>query len=459
MLPEIAHLHNANLLQIQKIYVLAINHTEEKMKDIQRRLDELGLPYPVSFEVLEGHNGYTDPLPEGAAVYEDWPIEGTTNTFWKYPVNPGEIGCTLSHINAWKRVVEDGVNRALILEEDFYGIKPLRDLKSPPSDINWDFMYLGRYAFEDATDVEINDQWLYPGFSYNMQAYMLTQEGAQKLVDHHLERNIFINDEFINATFTTHRRPDIEAMYPNKNITAISVKEDWIGQTSNEETTLVSKHGYEGKSNNMNNTKLRIQDDSDWEAWKQRYITPVMLQKDFELMTEDIGPNIAEFPLFTQEFCTELIELAETKGEWTIGRHEFYPTNDMLMEDLGMKEIYTRVIREFVAPLATWYFTLEGQGWDTVEDETFIIRYRPDRQGQLSVHHDYSSYTIGVKLNDEFEGGGTFFPKYQVNAMPKRNGNAFLHPGMITHRHGGRPVYSGTRYINVSFIRNTHILK
>jgi len=176
-------------------------------------------------------------------------------------------------------------------------------------------------------------------------------------------------------------------------------------------------------------------------------------------MTEDIGPNIAEFPLFTQEFCTELIELAETKGEWTVGRHEFYPTNDMLMEDLGMKEIYTRVIREFVAPLATWYFTLEGQGWDTVEDETFIIRYRPDRQGQLSVHHDYSSYTIGVKLNDEFEGGGTFFPKYQVNAMPKRNGNAFLHPGMITHRHGGRPVYSGTRYINVSFIRNTHILK
>jgi hypothetical protein len=294
-----------------------------------------------------------------------------------------------------------------------------------------------------------------------MHAYMLTQEGAQKLVDHHLERNIFINDEFITATYMTHRRKDIEAMYPNKNIKAISTKEDYISQTSNAETTLVSKHGYANYNKKLTNTmnNIEILNDSDWNSWVQKYISPVMIQKDFELMVDELGPNIVEFPLFTDRFCEEFIQLAETKGEWTMGRHEFYPTNDMLMETLGIKAIYTRVIQEFVAPLATWYWTLEGQGWDNVQDESFVIRYRPDKQGQLSIHHDYSSYTIGVKLNDEFEGGGTFFPKYGVNAIPKRNGNAFLHPGMITHRHGGRPVYSGTRYIAVSFIRNTSILK
>ena len=129
------------------------------------------------------------------------------------------------------------------------------------------------------------------------------------------------------------------------------------------------------------------------------------------------------------------------------------------MEVIGMKEIYRRVVREFVAPLATWYWTLEGPGWDNVEDETFVIRYRADKQGHLSLHHDYSSYTIGVKLNDEFEGGGTYFPMYKINAQPKRIGNAFMHPGLVSHRHGGRPVYSGTRYIAVSFIKNTHLLK
>ena len=450
-------LKEINYLQIQKIYVLAINHSDEKFEEISKKLNNLGLPYQVPFEVLQGHNGYTDPLPEGASVYDGWAIE-TDHVFWSNPVGKGEIGCTLSHINAWNRVVEDGINRALILEEDFIGLKPLNELNPPPVDVDWDFMYLGRYVFDESENVDINGQWVYPGLSYNMQAYMLTQKGAQKLVDHHLERNIFINDEFITATYMNHRRADIEAMYPNKNIKAISTREDYIGQTSNEETTMVSKHGYENNKQSKNMSQFRILQTEDWNAWCERYIAPVMLQKDFELMTDELGHNIIEFPLFTDAFCTELIELAESQGEWTIGRHEFYPTNDMLIQSLGLGPAYDRVINEFVAPLATWYWTLEGEGWDQMDHETFIIRYRPDKQGQLSIHHDHSHYTIGVKLNDEFEGGGTFFPKYGVNAMPKRNGNAFMHPGMITHRHGGRPVYSGTRYITVSFIKNSRIM-
>jgi GR25 family glycosyltransferase involved in LPS biosynthesis len=437
-----------DFLKIEKIYVLAINHSPEKYKDIQKRLDALNLPTEVDFEIINGHNGYTEKLPKNTEVYDNWALSDTDNVFWKNPVGVGEIGCTLSHINIWNKIVKDGINRALVLEES------IKDLNEPS--VDWDFMYLGRYVFDKSEDVNIDNQWVRPGTSYNMHAYMLTQEGAQKLVDYHLERNIFINDEFITATYMTHRRQDIEAMYPNKNIKAISTKEDYITQTSNKETTLVSAHGYKEKPIPSD---IEILNDSNWDAWIQKYISPVMIQKDFELMMDELGPNIIEFPLFTDRFCEEFIQLAETKGEWTMGRHEFYPTNDMLMETLGIKDIYTKVIQQFVAPLATWYWTLEGKGWDNVQDESFVIRYRPDKQGQLSVHHDYSSYTIGVKLNDEFEGGGTFFPKYGVNAIPKRNGNAFLHPGMITHRHGGRPVFSGTRYIAVSFIRNTEILK
>lgn len=443
-------------LRIDKIYVLAINHTPEKYNDIKERLGNLGLPSQVDFEILQGHNGYTDKLPNNAKVYDNWALPEADNVFWNNSVQVGEIGCTLSHVNAWNRIVKDGLDRVLVLEEDFITSRPITDLHEPK--VDWDFMYLGRYSFDESEDVEIDSHWVRPGLSYNMQAYILTKSGAKKLTEHHLERNIFINDEFITATYMKHRRSDIEAMYPNKNISAIATKKDYISQTSNEKTTLVSAHGYKEKPKDAINN-IEILDDSNWNAWIQKYISPVMIQKDFELMMDELGPNIIEFPLFTDRFCEEFIQLAETRGEWTMGRHEFYPTNDMLMETLGIKDIYTKVIREFVAPLATWYWTLEGKGWDTVQDESFVIRYKPDKQGQLSVHHDYSSYTIGVKLNDEFEGGGTFFPKYGVNAIPKRNGNAFLHPGMITHRHGGRPVFSGTRYIAVSFIRNTEILK
>jgi len=58
-----------------------------------------------------------------------------------------------------------------------------------------------------------------------------------------------------------------------------------------------------------------------------------------------------------------------------------------------------------------------------------------------------------VKLNDEFEGGGTWFPKYKILSNPKRVGTATLHPGMVTHLHGARPIYAGKRYICVSFMR------
>ena len=447
-----------SLLKIEKIYVIAINHSAEKYNDIKKRLNELELIKDVSFEIIHGHNAFTEKLPKDAKAYDKWKLDSSDNVYWQNDVTTGEIGCALSHVNVWNKIVEDGVSRALVLEEDFIAHKPIKTLYEPMA--AWDYMYLGRYVFDRSEDVKLDDQWVRPGTSYNTHAYVLTNTGAKKLIDYNLQSNIFASDEFITATYMKHRREDIEALYPVKKIKAISTNEDYIRQTSNAETSLVSAHGYsENEKPKEKTNDMEILDYSNWDAWVSKYVAPVMLQRDYELMTDDLGPNIIEFPLFTDTFCEELIQLAESKGEWTMGRHEFYPTNDMLMETLGMKDIYTRVIREYVAPLATWYFTLEGQGWDVVEDETFIIRYKPDLQGQLSVHHDHSSYTIGVKLNDEFEGGGTFFPKYGVNAIPKRNGNAFLHPGMITHRHGGRPVYSGTRYIAVSFIRNNSILK
>tara|TARA_R110000772_G_scaffold59349_5_gene134438 strand:- start:403 stop:1755 length:1353 start_codon:yes stop_codon:yes gene_type:complete len=447
-----------SLLKIEKIYVIAINHSAEKYNDIKKRLNELELIKDVSFEIIHGHNAFTEKLPKDAKAYDKWKLDSSDNVYWQNDVTTGEIGCALSHVNVWNKIVEDGVSRALVLEEDFIAHKPIKTLYEPMA--AWDYMYLGRYVFDRSEDVKLDDQWVRPGTSYNTHAYVLTNTGAKKLIDYNLQSNIFASDEFITATYMKHRREDIEALYPVKKIKAISTNEDYIRQTSNAETSLVSAHGYsENEKPKEKTNDMEILDYSNWDAWVSKYVAPVMLQRDYELMTDELGPNIIEFPLFTDRFCEELIQLAESKGEWTMGRHEFYPTNDMLMETLGMKDIYTRVIREYVAPLATWYFTLEGQGWDVVEDETFIIRYKPDLQGQLSVHHDHSSYTIGVKLNDEFEGGGTFFPKYGVNAIPKRNGNAFLHPGMITHRHGGRPVYSGTRYIAVSFIRNNSILK
>lgn len=436
-------------MKIDHIYVINLRSDNT---DILERLNGLNLPSPTNYTIVDAVNGRKlisnkIQLPYAYRSADWWELNDTDNPWWSRPVNASEIGCTLSHYNCWLDIKLNGYKNCLILEEDFICKEDAwpEDLNLLPND--YDIMYMGRMKNDKTIDTPYNKSIVKPGYSYNTHAYLISLSGVTKALSTEPHLNIIPADELLPGLAGISPREDINQKF-NVGLNLFAFEEGdpyYITQTAIMKKS--ADHYFE------------ILDDSNWASWCQKYITPVMLQKDFELMVEDIGPNIVEFPLFTDRFCEEMIQLAEADGQWTIGRHEFYPTNDMLMEQLGMKEIYTRVIREFVAPLATWYFTLEGEGWDTVEDETFIIRYRPDKQGQLSVHHDYSSYTIGVKLNDEFTGGGTFFPKYQVNAMPKRNGNAFLHPGMITHRHGGKPVYSGTRYINVSFIKNTHILK
>ena len=146
--------------------------------------------------------------------------------------------------------------------------------------------------------------------------------------------------------------------------------------------------------------------------------------------------------------------MGETK-EWTNDRHEFYPTTDNLLEVLGMDKIYNKLVNEHIKPLAINRFQLEGRSWDYLADESFIIRYKPEEQAHLSLHHDHSSFTTLVNLNSgEFKGGGTYFPKYKCLVNPKEIGMCTLHPGNITHKHGARPVTEGTRYVVVSFIKN-----
>ena len=200
---------------------------------------------------------------------------------------------------------------------------------------------------------------------------------------------------------------------------------------------------------------FEILDDSDWDAWKEKYVNLSVSKGEYDLMVDDKGDNIYEFNLFTPKFCRDAIALAEAKDKWTIDRHEFYPTNDVLLPEIGLNDIYNRVLDEIVRPLSIHLWNLEGKSWDAFSNENFMAIYTTDRQSHLSLHHDRSHLTLVIKLNDEFSGGGTWFPKYQKLINPEVVGTAALHPGMVTHRHGARPITAGKRYIIVSFIR-TH---
>ena len=80
--------------------------------------------------------------------------------------------------------------------------------------MQFDFAFLGRYVFDKNEDRKIDNNWCYPGLSYNTQAYVLTNQGAQKLLNTQFKQNLIPVDEFTTATHMSHRRPDIEQHVP-----------------------------------------------------------------------------------------------------------------------------------------------------------------------------------------------------------------------------------------------------
>lgn len=435
-------------MNIEKIYVINLKKSNE---DIIERMGNLGLGNRAGYEIFVAIDGNNIPHDiEPFAAYSGWKLDNSTNDWWNRQVLPGEIGCTLSHMEIWKKVAEGEEDIVLVLEEDFESVNPLHSLNIDgiPS---WDFMYLGRNALDKESEISLNDQFCVPLNSYCSHAYVITKMGALKLLNYvNLRSNIIPVDEFLPTTFTTHPRKDINELFSEKNIRAVATKEDWIKQTSNSETSSI------GHGNPEKEQYFEILDDSNWDAWKAKYLNHTMAKGEYDLMVDDLGHNVFEFQLFTEKFCKEAIALAEAKDNWTVDRHEFYPTNDVLLQEIGLQNIYNRVLREVVYPLCIHLWTLEGKGWRSMSSENFLARYTTDRQSHLSLHHDFSHITMVVKLNDEFDGGGTWFPKYNLLSNPERVGTATLHPGLVTHLHGARPIYSGKRYICVSFMRKTN---
>ncbi len=99
-----------------------------------------------------------------------------------------------------------------------------------------------------------------------------------------------------------------------------------------------------------------------WDVWVKKYIAPGTRTGEIELMVEQLGPEIYHFPLFTQDFCQEFIALAEAQNKWTTERHEFYPTTDVLLTELGLADMYHTILSKFCHPIARQRWRLRVQG-------------------------------------------------------------------------------------------------
>ncbi|XP_032668645.1 procollagen-lysine,2-oxoglutarate 5-dioxygenase isoform X2 [Odontomachus brunneus] len=198
--------------------------------------------------------------------------------------------------------------------------------------------------------------------------------------------------------------------------------------------------------------------------WERRYIHS-NYSESFNPDKKPIQPcpDVYWFPIVTRRFTKELIGIVESFGQWSDGSnhdprlsggYENVPTRDIHMNQVQYEQQWLYFLKEYVRPLQELVFT--GYYHDPPRSlMNFVVRYRPDEQPFLRPHHDSSTYTINIALNQagvDYEGGGCKFIRYNCSVTDTKPGWMLMHPGRLTHYHEGLRVIAGTRYIMISFV-------
>ncbi|XP_058246085.1 procollagen-lysine,2-oxoglutarate 5-dioxygenase 1 isoform X2 [Hemibagrus wyckioides] len=196
--------------------------------------------------------------------------------------------------------------------------------------------------------------------------------------------------------------------------------------------------------------------------WEERYIHPNYSRIMKDNIIETPCPDVFWFPIFTTVACDHLVEEMENFGQWSgggnvdtriQGGYENVPTIDIHMNQINYEKEWHKLLLEYVAPVTEKMFP--GYYTKAQFDLAFVVRYKPDEQPSLRPHHDASTFTVNIALNQvgiDFQGGGCRFLRYDCSVQAPRKGWALMHPGRLTHYHEGLPTTAGVRYIAVSFV-------
>lgn len=118
-----------------KVFLINLDRSTQRLADVKAQLDKLKIP----FERISATDGSC--LTERDYAFFD---RKTAAYRYHYDLTSGEVGCYLSHIRCWQKIVDEKLDYAIILEDDL-NLSPnfaaLPDtIKNLPKD--WEFIKL-----------------------------------------------------------------------------------------------------------------------------------------------------------------------------------------------------------------------------------------------------------------------------------------------------------------------------
>ncbi|XP_067460737.1 procollagen galactosyltransferase 2-like [Thunnus thynnus] len=145
----------------------------------------------------------------------------------------GEIGCFLSHYNIWKQAVQQELQQVLVLEDDVrfeprFCSRLVAIMENVQRvGLDWDLIYVGRKRLQ----VKEPEHWVkgvsdlvHPGYSYWTLGYVLSLQGAKKLLHAKPLNKMLPVDEFLPIMFDKHPKDDYMQYFEQRNLRAFSVE-------------------------------------------------------------------------------------------------------------------------------------------------------------------------------------------------------------------------------------------
>ena len=167
-----------------KVYIINLDRNTNRLEKCSKQLDLIGIEYE-RFSAVDGRKIKPE---EFSKCYND----KTARRLLGKSMTPGEIGCALSHIGIYKKIVAENIPFALILEDDAYAMPPLKKiLEVYETTMSPDLAVVT--LFGEGVPVRGKVPRIYLPFSvyslgrvyggYRMHAYVVSLAAARKILD------------------------------------------------------------------------------------------------------------------------------------------------------------------------------------------------------------------------------------------------------------------------------------
>ncbi|XP_061566902.1 procollagen galactosyltransferase 1 [Cololabis saira] len=160
-------------------------------------------------------------------------LPGYSDPYHGRPLTKGELGCFLSHYNIWKMVVERGLQTSLVIEDDLrFEVFFKRRLMNLMSEIDsegldWDLIYIGRKRNQvDHPEKAVANihNLVEADYSYWTLGYMISLQGAQKLLNAEPLKKMLPVDEFLPIMYNKHPIKDYMDQFETRDLKAFSAE-------------------------------------------------------------------------------------------------------------------------------------------------------------------------------------------------------------------------------------------